>query len=74
MRSSQKGEGQDLALELHLVQTGRDSDLPRGLASLEDSTVRVVDSELPLSSLRTFGSQGQIQVRMRGCVQKRFKC
>lgn len=67
MRSSEKGEGQDLALKLHMVQTGRDSDLPRGLASLEDATVRVADSELPLSSLRTFGSQGQVQVHIQGC-------
>lgn len=30
-----------MALELHLMQTGKDSDLPRGFASLEDTTVRV---------------------------------
>lgn len=43
MRSNEKEEGQDLALELHLVQTGRDSDLPRGSAGLEDATVRVAE-------------------------------
>lgn len=43
LRNSEKGEGQDLALELHLVQTGKDSDLPRGFASLEDTTVRVAE-------------------------------
>lgn len=43
LRSIEKGGGQDLALGLHLVQTGRDSDLPRGFASLEDTTVRVAE-------------------------------
>lgn len=43
LRSNEKEEGQDLALELHLVQTGRDSDLPRGSAGLEDATVRVAE-------------------------------